>query len=74
MTLQDLRFSAQMAQFSPKEVRDDVLRAIEATPHLPGTTLVEVTEDHVTVENVTYSRLFWKPTSVLPDQSLPLDG
>ena len=36
MTLADLRNMAAMAQFSPREVRPDVLKLIEESGALPG--------------------------------------
>ncbi len=49
MTLQDLRFKAQMAQFSETEIRSDILRLIERTGELPGTTPVEMDELSVSI-------------------------
>ena len=47
MLLSDLRHMAQMAQFSERECRADVLRFIEAHGHLSGDAWVSMDKDSV---------------------------
>lgn len=47
--LKDLRSTAAMAQFSPREVPSTVLRFIETNSELPGETLLSIDPDSVRV-------------------------
>jgi len=49
VTLKDLRSMAAMAQFSPREVRPDILRLIESSADVAGEALVSVDSDSVLV-------------------------